>query len=80
MTVSDDRAGPWVEGFDYDQWKGTGRQPPHHEKWDEAFQRAVDVRTEDWGERQQGEFVAQLQVRVSKRNPGWIDGYRVVLG
>jgi hypothetical protein len=81
LQLSDDD-GPWVPGFPddhYAAWRDGGKVPPHAEKWNEALQLAVDWKTRDWPEREQGGFTLEHQVQISKRNPGWIDGYRIVI-
>ena len=79
----DDGDGPWVPGFPEDSeefrnWVGSKQPPPHHEKWDEAMQLGLDFKTERWSNGQQRELTVEYQVVASKRNPGWIDGYRAV--
>ena len=53
------------------------RSSPHRWKWDEALQIALDKKTEHWDIGQEGEFTLTYRVRVSKTNPGWVDGYKV---
>ena len=82
MAQSEDNDGPWVPGFPDDhlqRWVDDGVPPPHHEKWDEAVQVALDWKTRKWDPGDAGELVLEYQVQASKKNPGWIDGYRVVL-
>lgn len=81
MSVpAEDGDGPWVPGFPdelLERWKA-GEALPHHEKWNEAIQLGLEHKTGRWQPGDSGVFVLDFQVRVSKRNPGWIDGYRVV--
>lgn len=79
----DDGDGPWVPGFPDDSehfrnWIGKEIPPPHHEKWDEAIQRGLDFKTGDWEQGRREPLTIEFQVIASKRNPGWIDGYRAV--
>jgi hypothetical protein len=81
-----DDDGPWVPGFPddyYVKWRDGGVAPPHHEKWDEALQLAADFRTDAdaaWSSGEgRGPFTLEYQVRLRKINPGWIDGYRIVI-
>lgn len=72
----------WVEGFPSDgeehrAWKDDETAPFHHKKWDEALQRALDDATHDWNVGDKGEFTLTYRVRVTKTNPGWVDGYKV---
>jgi hypothetical protein len=72
----------WVDGFppdgdEFGGWLDRQVPPPHHRKWDEALQVALDDKTAGWPEGKQGEFTLTFRVRVTKRNPGWIDGYKV---
>ncbi|MFN2471042.1 MAG: hypothetical protein ABR583_08650 [Gaiellaceae bacterium] len=81
MVQPEDDNGDWVPGFpkEYVQkWVVDRVPPPHHEKWDLAVQMGVDWKTRDWRQGDAHEFVLEYQARVSKTNPGWIDGYRVV--
>ncbi|HEY7733122.1 MAG TPA: hypothetical protein VH950_19745 [Gaiellaceae bacterium] len=75
--------GPWIRGFDQDgeefqNWKNERIPPPHHVKLNEAIQAGLDHKSDGWDEGDEGEFVLDFQVKISKHNPGWIDGYRVV--
>jgi hypothetical protein len=77
--------GGWVDGFDKDgehfkRLKEEGTSPPHHEKWAEALEKALQGLTDGWEQGQTGEFTLTRQVRVSKQNPGWVDGYKINLG
>jgi hypothetical protein len=84
MTVpAADDDGPWVPGFPDDSnefaaWIEGETPPPHHVKWNEAIQRGLDHKTREWSNGDRDMFVLEFQVVVRKKNPGWIDGYRVV--
>jgi hypothetical protein len=82
-TPPDDGDGPWVPGFPEDSdefraWVDGAVPPPHHEKWNKALQLGLDFKTERWKAGQERELIVELQVFASRRNPGWIDGYRAV--
>jgi hypothetical protein len=83
IIAPDDGDGPWVPGFPadsehFDNWVGRKVAPPHHEKWNEALQLGIDFKTDGWSQGDRNLLTVELQVVASKRNPGWIDGYRAV--
>ena len=74
----------WVEGYRPSGWrfrrfKSRGVPPPHHKKWAEALDKALQDVTAGWKVGDEGEFTLSRRVRVSKHNPGWVDGYKIDL-
>jgi hypothetical protein len=74
----------WVKGYaaggkHFKKLTKSGVTPPHHEKWAEALEKALSDVTAGWSEGQTGEFTLRRRVRVSKHNPGWVDGYKIDL-
>jgi hypothetical protein len=66
--------GDFAPGFGFDD-----TPPPHHKKWDKALQDAVDKATAEWSRGDTGKFDVKFVVSVTKLNPGWVDGYKIVL-
>jgi hypothetical protein len=64
----------FAPGFGFDD-----TPPPHHKKWDKALQDAIDKATDAWPPGTKREFEVRYVVSVTKLNPGWVDGYKIVL-